>query len=413
MKPTASTGTEAPSVSGAAVMRDTRSDIIDAVLSIEKMMGALQAYRAELLVDAERWTDFTEQVTSSDPTAWNARAVAQKELESELACALRVPERTAQSLLGESRVLVSDLPATKEALRAGDISYRHAQKMIDHATDLPADARAGFEEKLLPFATRLTAARFDVKARKHRERFHPESIAERRKAAVDRRSVTFDPGRDGMGWLTAHLPAEQGVAIFNAITDAATQLQGATEARTLSQLRADVFADALLGGDATRGIVPTVMVTVPVLSLLGHSNEPAQLEGYGPIDIETAACLTANAPWVTRVLTHPETGVVLSMGRKVYKLPRRLRRWLKYRDGTCRFPGCGRPARKADIDHVKDWAFGGATNFDNLICLCPFHHKLKHNSRWKVELLDNGIVRWTSPDGRTYDTEPDNPIETG
>jgi hypothetical protein len=94
---------------------------------------------------------------------------------------------------------------------------------------------------------------------------------------------------------------------------------------------ADVFSAALLQGNTTdstvaepaagadtrgreadvavlRRITPTVHVTVPVLALLGHGDEPAMLEGYGPIDVETARLLTANAPSLTRLLTHPETG---------------------------------------------------------------------------------------------------------
>jgi hypothetical protein len=47
------------------------------------------------------------------------------------------------------------------------------------------------------------------------------------------------------------------------------------------------------------------------------------LEGYGPIDIETARRLAADAPGFTRILTHPETGAVLSLGRDRYAIPPR------------------------------------------------------------------------------------------
>ena len=55
------------------------------------------------------------------------------------------------------------------------------------------------------------------------------------------------------------------------------------------------------------GVRARVLVTVPVLTLLGRSAEPA-LEGYGPIDIDTARELAAGAPGLVRILTHPETG---------------------------------------------------------------------------------------------------------
>jgi hypothetical protein len=44
-----------------------------------------------------------------------------------------------------------------------------------------------------------------------------------------------------------------------------------------------------------RGIAPTVFVTVPALTLVGRSDEPAVLEGYGPIDIDTARELAGRA----------------------------------------------------------------------------------------------------------------------
>jgi hypothetical protein len=394
-------------------MNDTRGELIDTIAHVDRVIAGLQAFKAELVVHADDVTSVTRQVTVKDPKAWNAVTIARKEFETELACALRIPERTAQNLITESRMLVTELPATKAALSTGEISYRHAQKIIDNAVTLSTEHRSQFENELLPFAARMTAAKFTTKARKHRERFHPETIAERRTAAIETRSVTYDPAPDGMGWLSALLPAEQALAIYGAVDEGARRLQGPDEHRTLTQLRADVFADELLGGDRLTGIVPTVLVTVPVLSMLGHSDEPAQLEGYGPIDVETACTLAGNSPTMTRLLTNPETGVVLSMGRDTYKVPTKLQRLIRYRDGTCRAPGCGAPARKADIDHLNDWADGGGTDYDNLYCLCPKHHKMKHNTSWKVRSLGNGILRWTSPDGKNYDTYPDNPIRPG
>jgi hypothetical protein len=38
---------------------------------------------------------------------------------------------------------------------------------------------------------------------------------------------------------------------------------------------------------------------------------------------------------------------------------------------------------------------------------------MKTITRWLVTHLGNGILRWTSPEGKTYDTHPDNPIRAG
>lgn len=148
--------------------------------------------------------------------------------------------------------------------------------------------------------------------------------------------------------------------------------------------------DPLLGrgvpeGQTLRGVVPTVAVTVPVLTLLGIADEPGHLEGYGPVDPATARELAARAPSFARVLTHPETGVVLSVGRDRYAVPADLKTWLRLRDETCRFPGCARRAQRCDIDHVVPWHRGGTTDHDNLVHLCRRHHRLKHETGWMLE----------------------------
>jgi hypothetical protein len=152
-----------------------------------------------------------------------------------------------------------------------------------------------------------------------------------------------------------------------------------------------------------RSLRPRVFVTVPVLTLLGHGDVPAELDGYGPIDPDTARALAAGAPTFTRLLTHPETGSVLSVGRDSYAVPADLRRHLAVRDETCRFPGCGRRTSGCDVDHVVAFTDGGSTDADNLIHLCRHHHRLKHETSWRVELVD-GATTWTSPTGRTHTT---------
>ena len=159
--------------------------------------------------------------------------------------------------------------------------------------------------------------------------------------------------------------------------------------------------------DRYRGIRPTVVVTVPALTLLGRSDEVATLEGYGPIDSETARILAGGATSFIRLLTHPETGVALSIGRRRYAVPHDLRTWLRVRDGTCRFIGCGRSAAHCDIDHTREWQHGGTTDHENLAHLCRRHHRLKGETAWSVTQLGGGALRWTSPGGRSYDSAPE------
>jgi hypothetical protein len=177
--------------------------------------------------------------------------------------------------------------------------------------------------------------------------------------------------------------------------------------RTLDQLRADAVADILTGRNdpATEPRV-TVGVLVPVLTLLGEDDAPATLDGRIPIDPETARRLAAGAPSFHRILTHPISSAVIDVDRTSYRPPADLARLLALRDVTCRYPGCGRPARGCDIDHTIDWAKGGTTSVRNLAHLSTRHHRFKHRTRWKVEQTREGIIRWTSPTGFVKDADP-------
>ena len=396
------------------LMGEARHELVESVVAVQRMMSSLAAARAELIDQVRQWSE-TVAGTGSGQDGWSPAVVARRELVSELAAAMRMPERSVETLLAESAALQKDLPATRAALQTGAITYRHAKVILDHAWSLPDEARADFERAALPYAERLTVAKFNRKARVLREQMQPESIAERAVAAAAERSIEFTPAEDGMAWLSAHLPAHQAQAIYNRVTDLARGLQGPEEHRTLTQLRADVFSDLLIEGETGNlfGVQATVLVTVPVLTLLGASEEPATLEGYGPIDAETARWLAAQAPSFMRLLTHPETGVVLSLGRTRYAVPKDLRTWLRVRDGTCRFPGCSRAARFCDVDHTDDWQFGGETRHDNLAHLCKLHHNLKHHTGWVVEQRGGGVLEWTSPLGRKYLVDPDTEIRTG
>jgi hypothetical protein len=66
-------------------------------------------------------------------------------------------------------------------------------------------------------------------------------------------------------------------------------------------------------------------------------------------------------------------GRPVSVGRSMRILPARSRRLIEDRDRGCRFPGCT-ATRFVEIHHLEEWAQGGATDVDNQLSLCPFHH---------------------------------------
>ncbi|WP_332760648.1 HNH endonuclease signature motif containing protein, partial [Pseudarthrobacter sp.] len=310
---------------------------------------------------------------------------------------------------------------------AGTISWQHARIMVDETTNLDRPGAAALEAHFLdPHvvnpargpAGELIPGRFRHKARTWRERHHPVSIEKRHiKSAADRR-LEYAPDRDGMAWLSAYLPADQAAAIWDRTTSAARALQGPHEGRNLSQLRADTVATCLLsatdnaagdinGNDHVPSPRAQVLVTVPMFSLLGLTDEPAMLDGYGPIPPSMARHLIADgAESFHRVLTDPRDGAPLEIGRTSYRLTKAQRQWLRLRDGKCPFPGCSNHSLDNEADHLLAWAHGGTTGISNLGQPCRKHHRLRHTTAWKPTTASkNEPPGWISPTGRHYQSE--------
>jgi hypothetical protein len=89
-----------------------------------------------------------------------------------------------------------------------------------------------------------------------------------------------------------------------------------------------------------------------------------------------------------------------------YRPPPSLQHLIRVRQQTCAFPGCGRPARRCDLDHTVPYEDGGRTCLCNLAPLCRRHHQAKQADGWRLEQPQPGILTWTTPSGRRYTTHP-------
>jgi hypothetical protein len=406
---------------GADPLRTVADDCLDALAEVARLQARAAALKVRLIAEYAR----AVRSLASEAASPQESAAQEMALTAEIACVLTVSERTSWAFISEARALSSVLPLTLAALQAGTISWAHARIMVDETSNLDRSGAAALEAHFLdpdaPNPARgcqagdLVPGRFRAKARTWRERHHPVSIETRHtKCAADRR-VEFRPDWDGMAWFSAYLPADTAAGIWERSTAAARALQGPGEARTLTQLRADITAAWLLtaagSGGGVAGGVPSpraqVLVTVPVLSLLGAAEEPAVLDGYGPIPPSMARRLIADgADSFHRVLTDPRDGAPLEIGRTSYRLTTAQRRWLRLRDGKCPFPGCSNHSLDTDADHLLAWADGGTTGIANLGQPCPKHHRLKHHSAWTpAGASKNAPPGWTSPAGRHYPSE--------
>jgi len=84
----------------------------------------------------------------------------------------------------------------------------------------------------------------------------------------------------------------------------------------------------------------------------------------------------------------------------------KLRHLSQVRHATCTSPVCRRPAAQCDVEHNTPYEASGRTCLCNTGPKCRHDHRLKQHPKWHVDQLPDGTFRWTTPSGRSYDTEP-------
>ena len=457
-------------------------DALDEVVEVA-VMQAVFAAQQFIRVDRMR----SEARADAERAGRRMTDVVERGIRLELAAALRITEYTAGALIGHAEALLHRYPTALDALAGGRITVRHAEMLVDMLDELEPHLRDRLVTRAVELAETHPVGVFRRRLRALVDDSRVETLAERHAEALKSRRVVVEPAEDGMAWLMSFMPVVEAHAGMNRITEMSRRILAREgETRSLDQVRADVLGDLLVDGDTAdlpgeaRGIRASVVVTVPVLALLHDGSEtaaadepdhggyvnagnsgfdgaagasrpedagvgrsgsaglglddPPVVEGIGPIPLDRARELCGGADGWTRVLTHPETGMVLSVGREKYRPPPGLRRLVRWRADRCMAPGCSVPASRCEIDPphpllhppLRDgrslggrgpnvaWEHGGHTSLDNHCPLCKGHHLVKHHGGWTVQQLPGGggAIEWTSPARRRYVVHPERRVPT-
>jgi hypothetical protein len=245
-----------------------------------------------------------------------------------------------------------------------------------------------------------------------------------------------------------NLPPERVHAIMERIGAVARTAKRQGDQRTVHQLEADTFCDLLAGtgigatppepvtdpeADAAaeqagtavplpgprRGVVE---LTAPLSTVIGLSQAPGTLAGWGPVVADVVRQIVAE---------HPETRWRFSVyddltgdGQLAYHgitnaRPARTAgglngfsaadaAFLRARDRTCRGPqGCHRPASRCELDHTIAKVDGGGHERGNGGALCKREHAFKHQSGAALRQPEPGVFEWTTPLGHRYTVKPE------
>ena len=347
------------------------------------------------------------------------------------------------------------LPLISAAFAKGEISYSKVRALTRAAT-------TGNEAELLTFARHGTTAHVERLVREWRRLDRgdacPDDLAGQADQAdpAEHRGLSLHLADDGNYEIRGQLTPEVGALLLKALEVTEDRLYqeqraaGTEHETTAAQRRADAFglwleerlqprvqlvvhsfAGAAAAGEAAEAAAAGAAAAAePAASAAEVSEEPASpstpeflhvsaetshpgmqaptlvTEDGCRVSAETSSRLCCDAEVVP--IARAANGSVLDVGRRSRTVGWRLRKALEARDGGCRFPGCGSRLR-THAHHITHWAHGGETAMDNLVLLCPFHHRAVHEGGWRVEMDERGVPNFFNPLGVRMPVVPEAP----
>ncbi|NYI75794.1 HNH endonuclease [Nocardioides panzhihuensis] len=387
----------------------SEGELVDWISRLEEVKCIAEAVQAEAAVRLEEATR-ARQAEAGVPFRKLGEGVA-----SQVALARRVSPAKGAKLLGLAKILVAEMPHTFALMKAGLFSQWQATILARETACLSMENRRVVDYRLcaldpdgeLPAAVTMGLRQLENAAKKLAITLDQESVVARAANAEKDRRVSVRPAPDTMTWLGALLPVKDGVAVYAALDQAVKAAQAAGDERTTGQVMADTLVDRVTGRTTDGSAKPRVEVKIVMTAdaLTNDSDQPAMVEGYGPVPATWAREALADAEvFVRRLFTDP-AGNLVAMESRSRKAPDGLTEFITTRDGgICRTNGCDAPIR--NVDHAQRHADGGKTSAENLQGLCERCNQAKEALGWQARPGPDGSIITVTPTGHIYTSPP-------
>ncbi|MFJ2758563.1 DUF222 domain-containing protein [Nocardioides sp. NPDC087217] len=386
----------------------SEAELVDWIARLESVKCTAEAVQAEAAVRLDEAVR-ARQAEAGVPARKLGEGVA-----SQVALARRVSPEKGAKLLGLAKILIAEMPHTFALMKAGLFSQWQATILARETACLSLDDRRVIDQELCATgpngvpakAVSMGLRQLENAAKKLSITLDQASVVARAANAVKDRRVSLRPAPDTMTWLGALLPVKDGVAVFAALDQAAKTAAAAGDERTRGQVMADTLVDRITGRSTT-GAKPRIEVKIVMTadSLTGDADQPATVEGYGPVPAAWARDELTDADVFVRRLFADPAGQLVAMESRSRKAPDGLAEFITTRDGgICRTNGCDAPIR--DIDHVERHADGGTTSAENLQGLCERCNQAKEALGWRARPGPDGSIITITPTGHIYTSPP-------
>jgi Domain of unknown function (DUF222) len=312
------------------------------------------------------------------------------------------------------------LPVVARVFASGVIDFRMVSTIVSRTENVEAAVMVQLDEaiarhcvKWMKLSTPKLRDRVDLWVAK----FDPAGVRVPPKVK-DNRYVDVYPTTAGMAGMSAHLDAADGAA-FDQRLDGFAATVCDNDPRTKQQRRA-AACGALGRGEAglvcqcgseecpalaerNAAAAAVIHVLAEQATIDGDSDKPGYLPGFGILPAESVRELAETAKLQPVVVP---TNATADPG---YRPAAKTVDFLRWRDLTCRWPGCERPVERCDVDHTVPWP-AGLTHSSDLKHYCRIHHVIKtfHTGPggWSDQQMPDGTIILTAPTGHTYTTEP-------
>ncbi|EGD40743.1 putative HNH endonuclease domain protein [Nocardioidaceae bacterium Broad-1] len=383
-------------------------ELVDWIARLEQVKCTAEAVQAEAAVRLEEAAR-ARQIETDVPARKLGEGVA-----SQIALARRVSPDRGAKLLGLAKILLTEMPHTFALMMTGEFSQWQATILARETACLSREDRRVIDHELCATRTNGEPARavsmglrqLENAAKKLAITLDQAAVVSRAANATKDRRVSLRPAPDTMTWLGALLPVKDGVAVFAALDQAANAARAAGDERSRGQVMADTLVDRVTGR-STAEAKPRIEVKIVMTAdaLANDADQPALVEGYGPVPAAWAREALADAEvFVRRLFTDP-AGQLVAMESRSRKAPDGLAEFIATRDGgVCRTVGCDAPIR--NIDHIERHADGGETSAQNLQGLCERCNQAKEAIGWQARPGPDGSITTITPTGHTYTSPP-------
>ena len=308
------------------------------------------------------------------------------------------PQYEAQSVVLLANQL-QHLPVTQAALRSGTLSNAQAVEVARGAIVAP-----NTETQLLNLAQHATVR--DLRDASSRVVAGATDEAERHRQVHKSRYFKSWTDLDGSFNVRGRMTAANGALVMAALKPIQDEIFKVARKSGVHERPEAYAADALMalcakattkqssesGGKATRpNAVINIRIDIDALKR-GHT-EHGEIAGVGPIPVATATEYLGEAFLKLLILDGTEIRTIAHMGRAI---PAKLRTGIEERDRVCQVPTCD-VTLGLEIDHIKPFAEGGPTTFENLVRLCKRHHLQKTHEGYRLEKIETEAgteIRW-------------------